>query len=272
MNAEVVWTDLQPSAIVEKLAAQGYSITENTVRAALKKEFRKRKPSKVMAIGCCDPQDRDDQFEKIKSLRKQYETKGWPVLSVDTKKRSFSAGSTGTANSTAWMQIPLKRFDHDFADLAEGQAHPPRHRRRRCNIQWHSITLGTRPTTLGFVAERIRGWWNYRGRYDYPGCQRLLLLMDGGGANSHRVHQFKREMIKLATWTGLEIRIAHYPPYCSKWNPIEHRLFPCHSKSAGRFSRQCRDDEILYQREGKYHHRTDHQGLHTRQDGSNMMM
>ena len=25
---------------------------------------------------------------------------------------------------------------------------------------------------------------------------------------------------------GIEIRVAHYPPYCSKYNPIEHRLFP----------------------------------------------
>jgi len=24
---------------------------------------------------------------------------------------------------------------------------------------------------------------------------------------------------------GIEIRIAHYPPYTSKWNPIEHRVF-----------------------------------------------
>lgn len=38
MNADVVWTDLQPSEIVAKLAAQGYRLTENTVRAALKKK------------------------------------------------------------------------------------------------------------------------------------------------------------------------------------------------------------------------------------------
>jgi len=25
---------------------------------------------------------------------------------------------------------------------------------------------------------------------------------------------------------GIEIRVAHYPPYCSKYNPIEHRMFP----------------------------------------------
>ena len=38
MNADVVWTDLQPSEIVAKLADQGYRITENTVRAVLKKK------------------------------------------------------------------------------------------------------------------------------------------------------------------------------------------------------------------------------------------
>ena len=25
----------------------------------------------------------------------------------------------------------------------------------------------------------------------------------------------------------INIKVAHYPPYCSKWNPIEHKLF-CH--------------------------------------------
>lgn len=37
---------------------------------------------------------------------------------------------------------------------------------------------------------------------------------------------FKEALQQLAELLGLEIRIAHYPPYCSKHNPIEHRLFP----------------------------------------------
>jgi Rhodopirellula transposase DDE domain len=37
---------------------------------------------------------------------------------------------------------------------------------------------------------------------------------------------FKEELQKLANRLGIEIRVAHYPPYCSKYNPIEHRLFP----------------------------------------------
>jgi hypothetical protein len=37
---------------------------------------------------------------------------------------------------------------------------------------------------------------------------------------------FKEDLQKLANRLGIEIRVAHYPPYCSKFNPIEHRLFP----------------------------------------------
>jgi|GEM_PF-2299947 len=55
----------------------------------------------------------------------------------------------------------------------------------------------------------------------------MLLLMDACGANAARSIQFKHELLKLATRTGLKIRVAHYPPYWpTKWNPIEHRFFP----------------------------------------------
>ena len=37
---------------------------------------------------------------------------------------------------------------------------------------------------------------------------------------------FKEDLEALSNQLGLKIRIAHYPPYCSKFNPIEHRLFP----------------------------------------------
>jgi hypothetical protein len=65
-----------------------------------------------------------------------------------------------------------------------------------------------------------------QGRKAYPQATRLLLLCDGGGSNSARRYVFKEELQALAQRLGLEIRVAHYPPYCSKYNPIEHRLFP----------------------------------------------
>ncbi|MDM8567446.1 hypothetical protein QUF74_17580 [Candidatus Halobeggiatoa sp. HSG11] len=51
-------------------------------------------------------------------------------------------------------------------------------------------------------------------------------MCDGGGSNSSRHYLFKSALQILADEIGVEIRIAHYPPYCSKYNPIEHRLFP----------------------------------------------
>ncbi len=52
------------------------------------------------------------------------------------------------------------------------------------------------------------------------------MLADCGGSNGYRHHVFKEALQALANDIGLEVRIAHYPPYTSKWNPIEHRLFP----------------------------------------------
>ena len=72
----------------------------------------------------------------------------------------------------------------------------------------------------------LAAWWEQHGRADYPQAKRLLVLCDGGGSNSATMYLFKEDLQKLATRLGIEIRIAHYPPYCSKYNPIEHRLFP----------------------------------------------
>ena len=37
---------------------------------------------------------------------------------------------------------------------------------------------------------------------------------------------FKAALQELVNEVGLEVQVGHYPPACSKYNPIEHRLFP----------------------------------------------
>ena len=51
-------------------------------------------------------------------------------------------------------------------------------------------------------------------------------MCDGGGSNSSRTYLFKADLQDLVNRIGLPVRVAHYPPYTSKYNPIEHRLFP----------------------------------------------
>lgn len=88
------------------------------------------------------------------------------------------------------------------------------------------INIGTSKDTSEFVCDTIRLWWTTYGQYEYPGATSLLALADGGGSNSSRHYIFKEDLWKLVDDLKIEIRMAHYPPYTSKWNPIEHRLFP----------------------------------------------
>ena len=77
-----------------------------------------------------------------------------------------------------------------------------------------------------FRLVRVRLWWYAQGKQDYPQASSILLLCDGGGSNSCHQYLFKQDLQRLANEIGIEIRVAHYPAYCSKYNPIEHRLFP----------------------------------------------
>ena len=87
-------------------------------------------------------------------------------------------------------------------------------------MRWHLAD------TTEFACDCFRNWWYNEGRFQYPNATSILVLCDGGGSNSSRYSIFKEDLQKLADEIGVEIRIAHYPPYCSKHNPIEHRLFP----------------------------------------------
>ncbi len=64
------------------------------------------------------------------------------------------------------------------------------------------------------------------GQFNYPKTSSILILCDCGGSNNARYYIFKEKLQELSNKIGIEIRIAHYPPYTSKYNPIEHRLFP----------------------------------------------
>jgi hypothetical protein len=64
------------------------------------------------------------------------------------------------------------------------------------------------------------------GKNAYPKADEILIFCDAGGANSYRHNIFKVELQKLSNEISMKLKIVHYPPYTSKWNPIEHRVFP----------------------------------------------
>ena len=123
-----------------------------------------------------------------------------------------------------YSQDTIETFDHDFPSLSEGVVTPYGIYDLKRNHGY--ITLGTSHDTSEFACDCIRQWWWTCGCQFYPHATSLLLLCDGGGSNSSRASLFKAELEQVAAEIGIEIRVAHYPPYTSKYNPIEHRLFP----------------------------------------------
>ncbi|MTJ30839.1 ISAzo13 family transposase [Aphanizomenon sp. UHCC 0183] len=118
----------------------------------------------------------------------------------------------------------MQVLDHDFPSLATGIAIPHGLYDLKNNISF--IQIGTSHDTSEFACDSIRYWWNNYGKNRYQLATSILLLCDGGGSNSSRYYVFKEALQALVNEIGIEIRIAHYPPYTSKYNPIEHRLFP----------------------------------------------
>lgn len=149
---------------------------------------------------------------------------GEPVLSIDGKKKEF-LGSL-YRDGRLWVQkgSELVRWDHDFPFLAEGKVTPFGIYDFFDNSGF--MVLGEGSETPRFVADSLALWWRYRGRFDYPDAEEVLVLADAGGGCSYRCHRLKQQLQKLADRIGRRIRVAHYPPGCSKWNYIEHLLFP----------------------------------------------
>jgi Rhodopirellula transposase DDE domain len=222
MRAEVKWTDLSRRQIADRLTAMGTPASRQVVSQLLRKHrYRRRKALKKKTMGPRNPH-RDAQFENIARLKKEYLGAGLPVLSMDTKKKELLGNFY--RDGTIDTQGTIETNDHDFGSAGAGTVIP--HGLYDVGRNKGFVHLNTSHDTSELACDSIAAWWDQEGRADYPRAKKLLLLCDGGGSNSARMYLFKEDLQKLADRLGIEIRVAHYPPYCSKYNPIEHRLFP----------------------------------------------
>ena len=217
----VLCTDLSIQEIRTRLEEKGIIVGKRIIKQLLfKNDYKKRKIQRRRTIKAVE--NRNEQFEKIAELRQEYLKSDNPIVSIDAKKREligplFRAG-------TAYSKEEIASYDHDFPHLATGVAIP--HGIFDLKKNTAHINIGTSHETSEFACDSLKKWWIEKGRIDYPVATSILMLMDGGGSNSSRRYVFKEGLQNLVNEIGVEIRIAHYPPYTSKWNPIEHRVFP----------------------------------------------
>jgi hypothetical protein len=230
------WTRKTTEKISSELESIGIIVSANTVCRLLKQMgFSLKVNCKKIESGISNPPDpkkRDQQFGYIAYLREKFTKRQLPVISVDTKKKELIGNFKNWGDS--WQESPIEVKDHDFPSDAKGKAIPYGIYDTQKNIG--TVFLGVTRDTPSFAVDSIETWWKTEGKANYPDVKELLILADSGGSNSCRSRVWKYKIQKnICNRYGLSIRVSHYPPGSSKWNPIEHRLFSEVSKNwAGR--------------------------------------
>lgn len=221
LQHDIRWTNLRQSEIARRISAAGPAVSCRIVRQLLKMNgFVRRQAQKKKSFK--QHPDRNPQFENITALKAKYLAAGQPVLSMDTKKKEMIGNFC--RNGKLYTRETIEVLDHDFPSYSEGKVVP--HGLYDIGLNKAHVNLGTSHDTTEFACDSVARWWSLHGCHDYPHATQLLILCDGGGSNPSRSPLFRQDLQSLANTLDLEIRIAHYPPYCSKHNPIEHRVFP----------------------------------------------
>lgn len=220
----LLWTCKSVRRLAKELVGQGFEISPAKTAELLHGLGYSLQSHRKRDEGQSHP-DRDAQFCHINQQVVTLQTAGQPVISVDTKKKELVGKYRNGGREWRAQGKPEEVKVYDFIDDELGKAIPYGVYDLAHNEGW--VSVGSDHDTSEFAVETIRRWWRSMGKDQYPHATQLLITADGGGSNSSRCRLWKWCLQQLATETGLEIGVCHFPPATSKWNKIEHRLF-CH--------------------------------------------
>lgn len=113
-------------------------------------------------------------------------------------------------------RVPVRALDHDYH--GDGKVTPygiflP-------NRDELYIYAATSKVTSDFIVDTMHSWWA-EVRPRFRSIDTLVLLQDNGPENHSRRTQFLKRIVDFVRETRLHIRLAYYPPYYSKYNPVE---------------------------------------------------
>ena len=221
-EGERKWIRSSLHTLSRRLEDEGHAVSAPTVSRLLKKhDYALHVNAKEKEASSQHPQ-RDTQFDYIEQQKKRFLAAGWPMISVDTKKKELIGNFKQAGRS--WSRQAIEVNVHDFLTEAEGRAVPY----GIYDLQRNEgvVYVGTSSDTPEFAVRCVAQWWQEHGQPAYPQAPQLLILADAGGSNGCRPRLWKEQLqSRLSDQLGLIVTVCHYPTGCSKWNPIEHRLF-----------------------------------------------
>jgi hypothetical protein len=202
-------------------AKVGHRVSHTTIGRLVRAMGYSLKASRKQLTGPRHP-DREAQFEYIQGQIQRFRQAGWPIISVDSKKKELIGNFKNVGQR--WCRQAELVNEHDFKQDALGRATPY----GVYDLQHNqgTVIVGQSADTPQFAVDAIAVWWEKTGQVLFPGAPCLLILADAGGSNGCRPRLWKQQIQEqLADHLGLQVTVCHYPTGASKWNPVEHRLF-----------------------------------------------
>lgn len=151
-----------------------------------------------------------DHLNEIHTNAKNDET----VLRVSIDAKATIAVGPFSRGGKSWVDV--RAADHDFQ---------PDEKMTPIGILLPELDdinfyFNNSHVTSDFVVDCLEDFW-LKSKEQFPDVKTLLLNMDNGPENNSRRTQFMNRITQFADKFQIDIQLAYYPPYHSKYNPIE---------------------------------------------------
>lgn len=168
------------------------------------KKVKKVKPLKKI-------KEADDIFENLKNLHDENKNKNNVIrISIDAKNKV----NIGNFSRGGYSRIITKAYDHDFCndyitpfgilDITNEKVH---------------FSFTKSKVTSDFIVDAIESYWIEN--VDKNKVDTLIINSDNGPENNSRRTQFIKRIIEFSIKYNVKVILAYYPPYHSKYNPVE---------------------------------------------------
>ena len=157
----------------------------------------------------------DAIFDKLNKINKESDLREDSLrISIDTKAKVDLCDSS--RGGTSRCKKAVQASDHDMGlkdKLAPFGI---------LNLMTGLLTImfGVSFETSDFIVDCLERWWD-ENKEQNSHIKQLVINLDNGPQNSSHRTQFMKRMIEFADKNNLEIVLVYYPPYYSKYNPIE---------------------------------------------------
>ena len=182
------WTIKSTRTLAKELTAQGFKVGKSAVAIMLDQLGYSLQSNQKRLEGTNHP-DRNAQFEHINSKVQNFIDEGFPVISVDTKKKENVGNYKNIGQEYRKKKNPREVEGHDFA---KEKASPYGIYDIKDNSGF--VNVGISCDTSSFAVNSIKFWWEKEGKNRYPNATKILITADAGGSNGYNRKLWKYEL------------------------------------------------------------------------------